>query len=152
MTNTSHTCVRLAQGELVHILHGDDFVLPGFYRAVLDAAARFPEMGLLCTRSFIVDEAGEIEGLSPRLRHMEVPTREVRPLIYGGNVIQTPSVVVRKSVYAQVGAFNESLVHVADWEMWVRAVATFGGVCVNKPLAAYRVFAAQDTARLRLTG
>jgi glycosyltransferase involved in cell wall biosynthesis len=147
-----NTCVGLARGEWVHILHGDDFVLPGFYKAVLDSAARFPDVGLVCTRSFIVDEGGEIDGLSPRLRHLEAPSREVRPLIYGGNLMHTPSVVVRKAVYARCGGFEESLVHVADWEMWVRAVGSSGGVCVNRPLAAYRVFAAQDTARLRLTG
>jgi glycosyltransferase involved in cell wall biosynthesis len=147
-----NTCVRLARGELVHNLHGDDFVLPGFYGAVLGHADRFPEVGLVCTRSFIVDEAGEIDWLSPRLRHLEAPSREVRSLIYGGNLIQTPSVVIRKVVYTRFGYFDESLVHVADWEMWVRAVATSAGVCVNRPLAAYRVFAGQDTARLRLTG
>jgi glycosyltransferase involved in cell wall biosynthesis len=147
-----NACVRLARGDLVHVLHGDDFVLPGFYPAVLAAAARWPDAGFLCTRAFVVDEAGEIEGLTPRLRHMEAPTREVGPLVYGGNVILTPSAVVRRAAYQRVGLFDEGLVHVADWELWVRVVAACGGVCVNRPLASYRVFAGQDTARLRLTG
>jgi glycosyltransferase involved in cell wall biosynthesis len=147
-----NTCIRLARGDLIHILHGDDFVLPGFYAAIGAAAERHKATGLFCTRTFIVDEPGEIENLSPRLQQLESPTNDPWPLIRKGNVLYTPSVVIRRSVYEQTGAFNEALVHVADWEMWVRAVAAHGGLCLNKPLAAYRVFAGQDTARLQRTG
>lgn len=145
-------CVRQAKGDLVHILHGDDFVLPGFHRAVVEAADRFPDAGLVCTRALVTDEAGEIETMTGRLPSFETPSREVRPLIERGNPLVTPSIVVRRSAYARVGLFEESLSHVADWEMWVRVVAACGGVCINQPLAAYRVFAAQDTARVKLTG
>ena len=147
-----NTCIRLAQGELIHILHGDDFVLPGFYASVLGHATKYPQVGFLCTRTFLVDEAGEIENMNRRLAFMEVPMTDPWPLIKFGNLVYTPSVVLRKAVYERAGGFNQSLVHLADWEMWVRAVATSGGVCINKPLAAYRVFAGQDTARLQQTG
>lgn len=145
-------CVRQARGDLVHILHGDDFVLPGFYSAIRDAAVRFPDAGLLFTRAFHVDEAGEIDSMTGRLPSFESPSRDVKPLIERGNQLVTPSIAVRKSAYARVGLFEESHSHVADWEMWVRVVANCGGACINRPLAAYRVFAAQDTARVRLTG
>jgi glycosyltransferase involved in cell wall biosynthesis len=147
-----NACVRQARGDLVHILHGDDFVLPGFYSAVRDAAVRFPDVGLFCTRAFIVDEAGEIDSLTTRPRFLESPSRDVRPMIYSGNPLVTPSIVVRRSAYARVGLFEESLSHVADWEMWVRLIAACGGVSINRALAAYRVFAAQDTARIKFTG
>ncbi|MFO0804142.1 MAG: glycosyltransferase [Gemmataceae bacterium] len=147
-----NACVRQAKGDLIHILHGDDFVLPGFHRVVLDAADRFPDAGLICTRAFVVDEAGEIDTLTGRLPSFESPSRDVRPLIGHGNPLVTPSVVVRRSAYTRVGLFEESLSHVADWEMWVRVVAACGGLCINRPLAAYRVFAAQDTAKVKRTG
>ena len=147
-----NACVRQAKGDLIHILHGDDFVLPGFHRAILDAAERFPDAGLLFTRAFVVDEAGAIDTLTGRLPSFETPSHDVRPLIDRGNPLVTPSIVVRRSAYARVGLFEESLSHVADWEMWVRVVHACGGVCINKPLAAYRVFAGQDTAKVRRTG
>jgi glycosyltransferase involved in cell wall biosynthesis len=146
-----NACVRQAKGDLIHILHGDDFVLPGFHRAILDAAARFPEAGLIGTRAFVVDESGEIDTMTGRLPHWGSPSHEVRPLIERGNPLVTPSIVVRRAAYARVGLFEESLSHVADWEMWVRVVHACGGVGINRPLAAYRVFAAQDTAKVRRT-
>jgi hypothetical protein len=115
-----NACVRQAKGDLIHILHGDDFVLPGFHRAVLDAADRFPDAGLIGTRAFVVDEAGEIDTLTGRLPSFESPSRDFRPLINRGNPLVTPSVVVRRSAYARVGLFEESLSHVGAGHRGVR--------------------------------
>jgi hypothetical protein len=35
-------------------------------------------------------------------------------------LIQTPAIVVRRSVYEQLGGFYSELFHAADWEMWKR--------------------------------
>jgi glycosyltransferase involved in cell wall biosynthesis len=147
-----NACVRLARGELIHILHGDDFVRPGFHRAILDAAVRHPDIGLFCTRADIVDEHGAVQAQTTRLVHLLGGSRDIRPLVHAGNQLVTPAVVVRRSAYLRLGLFEESLVHVADWEMWVRVTAACGGVFLDQTLAAYRVFAAQDTTRLKLTG
>lgn len=44
-------CLDAAGGALIHILHEDDAVAPGFYRAVIDTARRFPGAGLYSTAS-----------------------------------------------------------------------------------------------------
>ena len=49
------TCIARAKGALVHMLHQDDYVLPGFYNRLDTAAQSHPEIGLLASRSFLVD-------------------------------------------------------------------------------------------------
>lgn len=142
-----NACLRRATGHLVHVLHGDDRVLPGFYERVELAAHRHPEVGFLYARTFITDEAGGIEALGPRVPALERPSRDAGPFLYG-NVFFTPGVVVRRAFYEAQGGFLEHLVHTADWEMWVRAIAGAGGLVLNEPLACYRMFAANDTGRL----
>lgn len=151
-TRNFNTCIQRACGELVHILHGDDYVLSGFYDAVGMAFQRHPAVAMVVTRSLIVDEQGELDTISGRLLDWEnAPTRMVGSLAYQ-NEIRTPAVAVRRSFYEQHGGYVPDLVHTADWEMWLRACHFGGALMVNQALAAYRMFAANHTGRLMRTG
>jgi glycosyltransferase involved in cell wall biosynthesis len=146
-----NTCLQLSRGSLVHLLHGDDWVLPGFYARVAAAAASNPKTGLFATRSFSVDENNAIISLSRRYSELEQPTHDPGSLLYG-NQLLTPGVVVRRECYERQGGFRPDLVHCADWEMWLRQIAHEGVMVINEPLACYRVFPGNDTGRLSRTG
>jgi GT2 family glycosyltransferase len=146
-----NSCIERSRGEWVHILHQDDYVALGFYRRLQDAAASYPEVGLLATRSFFVDEGGAISGV----------TRRVLPLENGGNAIeeffytipfQCPGVVVRRTSYEKTGGFRLDLKYTLDWEMWARVVASQGGLVTSDALAFYRRGALSETQRLQRNG
>lgn len=151
VTANFNTCVQRSSGELVHILHGDDYVLPEFYRTIADLAERHPAVAFFHTRALVVDEAGNTEGSSPPIESLEEPGNEVAPFYYA-NPFRTAGVVIRRAFYEKQGGFNPKFVHVADWEMWVRAVFLGSGICSNETLANYRSFAGNDTSRLVRTG
>lgn len=145
-----NTCIERSRGQLVHILHGDDFVLPGFYEKIGAAAAARPDLAFFASRSFFVDEQGIISAVSERMPVLEVGGKAVEDFYYG-TPIQTPSAVVRRSFYEQHGGFILPLVHCADREMWSRAVGWGGGMSLPDVLCCYRVFAANDSGRLART-
>ncbi|HZZ81457.1 MAG TPA: hypothetical protein VFE62_23345, partial [Gemmataceae bacterium] len=149
-TKNFNTCLQRSTGHLVHILHSDDWVLPGFYDRVELSVRRHPQVALFATRSFVVDEAGDLNALSPRVASLEVPSKDVSGFLYS-NQLFTPSVVVRRTFYESAGGFLEQLRHTADWEMWVRALSTGGGCVINQPLACYRHFAANESNRYART-
>jgi len=146
-----NTCLERSRGHLVHILHGDDFVRSGFYQRIANASQANPETAAFFTRSFYVDEKGDLLDLSGRLPFLEQPTRNPGSL-FDHNDLATPGVVVRRDFYEKHGGFLPGLVHCADWEMWVRAIVLGGGLLINEPLAAYRFFEGNDTHRLWRTG
>jgi glycosyltransferase involved in cell wall biosynthesis len=146
-----NSCIGRSRGHLVHILHGDDFVCPGFYAAVGEVARQYPEVSLVASRSFFIDEEGVIMGVTQRLKALESPSSDVSAFFYNAP-IQTPGVVVRRDFYEAQGGFLPSLVHTADWEMWSRAIDRSGGVVLKQPLACYRVFAQNDSGRLSRAG
>jgi GT2 family glycosyltransferase len=150
-TANFNTCIARARGHLVHILHGDDFVLPGFYATVGHTFESEPTVSLVAVRSFIVDTKSEINALSARYPGLETPTRSAGAL-FKHNEIFTPGVAVRRLAYERHGGFRGELVHTADWEMWLRILAFEGGLMINRPLAGYRVHASNDTSRLTQTG
>jgi glycosyltransferase involved in cell wall biosynthesis len=147
-TRNFNTCIERSRGQLVHILHGDDLVLPGFYRRLGAAAERHPDRALFASRAMIVDEAGIVFMVSDRLPRLEEGSTDVTPMLVH-NRLCTPGVVIRRGFYERHGGFLPSLAHTADWEMWTRAIGAGGGVVLPDALAQYREFSANDTSRLR---
>ena len=150
-TRNFNICLKRSSGELVHLLHGDDYVLPGFYRKIEEMAEGHPEVSFFHARALILDEAGNTEGSSPSIDNLRSPGNDVSPFYYT-NLFRTAGVVVRRAFYEQYGGFNPKFIHVGDWEMWVRAVFLGSGLCSNDALATYRSFAGNDTSRLVSTG
>jgi hypothetical protein len=59
----------------------------------------------------------------------------------------TPSIVVLRSVYEQLGGFDDRLACAEDWEMWVRVAACFPVYHEERPLACYRLHDDSNTGR-----
>lgn len=146
-----NTCIRRSRGQLVHILHGDDTVEPGFYERIQSVAGTHPHVAAFFVRCRVVDKDGALESVAPRMRLLASPTRSAKDVYYH-NTLFTPGVVVRRDFYQAYGGFLLSLVHCADWEMWIRVISQGGGLWINELLASYRIFQSSDTNRLARTG
>jgi hypothetical protein len=147
------TCLRHARGHLVHLLHGDDYVLDGFYRVMERPFAEHPGIGAAFSRYTVVDEHGR------RLLDSAPIERESGVLqgwlerIAGGQQLQPPAMVVRRSVYERLGGFDSRIrTYGEDWEMWVRIAASYPVWHQAEVLAAYRVQTGSLTARATRTG
>jgi glycosyltransferase involved in cell wall biosynthesis len=147
VTKNFNTCISRSRGQVVHILHGDDYVAPLFYESFQRQIEIHSDIDLFVCRSFLVNEKEEIDSLSPRLTDLERPNNSLSELYYQ-NPIRTPAVVVRRRFYENHGGFAENLRHTTDWEMWVRAMKKGGALAINQPLAYYRFFEGNDTSAL----
>lgn len=146
------TCLERSRGRWVHLLHGDDYVLAGFYSRLELAFAATPQPGAAFCRQIFVDERGRPEHLSP----LEQPDRGILnnwlERIAVGQRLQTPAIVVGRQVYEQLGGFDCRLKWVEDWEMWVRLAAHYPVWYEPEPLAAYRVHPGSNSSHLIRTG
>ena len=145
-----NTCIQRSRGHLVHILHGDDYVLPGFYSKLADLAKDHPSVSAFFVRCQVVEEDGSLDHISGRIQHLAQPSRSPGNLFYRNDLL-APGVVIRRSFYETHGGFLPSLVHTADWEMWVRAISQGTGLWINELLAAYRCFSSNHTCSLART-
>jgi glycosyltransferase involved in cell wall biosynthesis len=144
-------CIERARGQWVHILHQDDYLLPGFYEHLSAAAQRHPEVSLLATRSFFVDEQGVITNVSERLKSMEQGSHRVDDFFYH-TPIQCPAVVVKKQFYKTHGGFLPKFTFTLDVEMWTRVISMEGGLVTPEILTCYRISSQSETGRLAQTG
>lgn len=144
-------CIRRSRGQLVHILHSDDYVLPCFYAEIERLATARPDAALLATRCFYIDESAVINGVSPRIPELEDGGHFPASLYYD-TLVQFPAVVIRRSFYEANGGFMSHIVHAADREMWARAISIGGGAISPHVLACYRVSDSNNTANLVRSG
>jgi glycosyltransferase involved in cell wall biosynthesis len=144
-------CIERACGGWVHILHQDDYVLPQFYDTLGRAAEAHPDVGLIFTRSFYVDDWDVILGVSERVKGLEGGGRAVENFFYT-HPIHCPGVVVKRPVYGELGGFRSDLSYALDVEMWTRIIGLAGGLSIPQVLSCYRVFHVSETSRLARSG
>ena len=151
-TRTFNVCIERARGEWVHILHGDDQVMPGFYTECEAITAAAPDVVMIIGQVVTMDEAGHwLDVIGPP----DWAGRAVPEFLRRQAVEQTAQfagVVVRRSAYERAGGFCTAFDHVADRDMWFR-VAHLGPVwCTTRPYGLYRIHAAADTGRHMVRG
>lgn len=141
-------CINRSRGRWLHILHADDFVLPGFYAAYAAHLDEHPAV-MAVSRSWFVDAAEERHGRSGPLAAADGYLVDAERTLALDNPVNFVAVVTARSTLEDVGGFRPDLVHANDWELWTR-IAHHGRVAVVPgEHAAYRVHAGSDTARLQ---
>jgi glycosyltransferase involved in cell wall biosynthesis len=146
------TCLERSQGKLIHLLHGDDCVLDGFYRKLQRGFDEKPEIGAAFCRHIFMDELGHWQAISWLEQPETGILKDWLERIAVEQRIQTPSIVVRREVYEKLGTFDSRLSWTEDWEMWVRIAAHYNFWYEVEPLALYRIHSNSSSERHISTG
>jgi glycosyltransferase involved in cell wall biosynthesis len=141
------SCLERSHGRIVHMLHGDDAVAPGFYEALEAGFVARPEIGAAFCRTVYMDENGRRIGQSETVLEQAGLVPSAAETLARTQVIMTPSIAVRRVVYERLGGFDSRLVCSEDWEMWVRIAASYPIWHDPEPLALYRMHADSNTGR-----
>jgi len=144
--------IALARGRFVHLLHQDDYVMPGFYARITRGFDRAPSAGMAFCRARIVVGDDHLIKVASRLQWMPGLLANWLPAIAERQRVQTPCAVVARAAYEAVGGYRSDLHHALDWEMWVRIAARFPVWYDPRPLASYRRHEANETSRLVANG
>jgi tetratricopeptide (TPR) repeat protein len=135
--------LTLSRGEWIHILHDDDYILPGFYSQLkqsLDGCSdsigaaftgfeNIDEQGIVISQGDIVHWYGEKGGIIPNWLLGIGVTNPLRP----------PAIVIRRATHEHLGGYCPELSDLDGWELCKR-IATFYD-CWYEPgiLAHYRL-------------
>lgn len=146
------TCLNRSKGKWIHLLHGDDLVVQGFYKEIETLFTDFPEAGAAFTGHIDIDSVGnQIHDNSRKILDKPGIIDDWLNKISRAQQIQPPSIVVKRNVYEQLGSFYA--VHYGeDWEMWVRIAANFPVAYSPLHLARYRIHDNNITSRSFLSG
>ena len=132
------TGLQRSRGHLIHQLHGDDRIRPGFYRTMGKLFENNPQAGAAFCRSIYIDANGKWTCITGAEQYEDGIVPDFLKRIVIKQRIQTPAVVVRREVYEALGGFDRRFNCIEDWEMWIRVASQFPVAFSNNVLAEYR--------------
>jgi glycosyltransferase involved in cell wall biosynthesis len=133
------TCINRSKGKFLHLLHGDDCVLEGFYDKIASLFDRFPGAGAAFTNfSYIDEHSSKLPMTNNKLLDESGIIPDFLYKIAKRQLIQPPAIVVKREVYEKNGSFFAA--HFGeDWEMWSRIASQYPVAYSPERLAMYRV-------------
>jgi glycosyltransferase involved in cell wall biosynthesis len=132
------TCLNRSTGMLVHLLHADDKVHPGFYTKMDELFRRFPQAGAACCNFEYINDDGEFAFKNERESDKDCILEDFLHTIGIRCPVQYVSMVVKREVYEKMGGFF-GVNYGEDWEMWGRIATTYPLAYTPQVLANYRI-------------
>lgn len=126
--------IRIAKGEWLAFLDDDDEWLPNRLFLQTRLALEVPEeVGLIYGWAEVYDkESGTFfSELRPEIEG------SVLKEILKNNFVPSPTVLVRKNCFEEVGLFDPAFPSCQDWEMWVRVACKFEFRVIKAIIARY---------------
>jgi len=149
-----NNCVQEARGEWIKFVFQDDTIAPCCLEMLLDACVRHGKPFGFCQRDFIFEN-----GTSEKQRAFLIEHQQRLFSDYHASAVIGPELAIRlsakephhnlageptatlisKSVFREIGGFDEILIQLCDTEFWSRAMIHYGAAFVPESLAAFRV-------------
>jgi glycosyltransferase involved in cell wall biosynthesis len=135
---TYNTGLDAATGDYVVLLSADDLLAPGALGRACALLEAHPEVGFVY--GFCPDFTDEPPAPKTEVRSWSVWSGEewlARLTRRGHNVVMCPEVVMRTSVYRELGGYEARLPATADFYMWMAAATRAGVGRINGTDQAY---------------
>lgn len=113
-----NTGIKNAKGAYIAFQDDDDIWLKGKLKKQMDLFVKSSdEVGVVYAR--FVRYSGSKKSYAPYDWVKKLEGNIHRELLKG-NFVGTPVSVVKKECFSKIGLFDTNLVHLQDWEMWIR--------------------------------
>ncbi|MDO8569912.1 MAG: glycosyltransferase [bacterium] len=141
VSSARNTGIKVTQGEYMAFLDSDDLWLSGILKSQLEFLEFHPEIPLVYTDQFIESEGKRYE----KTRFNSEPTTPEQKRKFdkpGFITLQAPihisAVMIRKSIFDEIGFFNEDLQIHEDTDMWNRISEKYELGFIDKSLSVFR--------------
>ena len=150
-------CISLARGEAVCVYHSDDIYEPDMVARCAETLKAHPEVGAVFTTARVINAQGftvsyyRLPAELKRLNRMIFTFDEIFEAVLKNenSFLVCPSVMVRKSVYDRLGAWEyDKYYNASDLALWFKIARHYPIAIIDEPLIRYRVSVSQESQRL----
>ena len=141
VVGTWNRCIELSRGQYVCIFPHHDLMMPENLAHKTSILDKHRNVGFVYSSARQMDAASVIrEGstASPNRERIRTGSETFKLLLLGGEMICSPTVMVRRECYETLGGFDSRLPLTAGSEMWMR-IALFNDIAyLAEPLVTHR--------------
>jgi tetratricopeptide (TPR) repeat protein len=131
-----NTGIKASKGSLIGVLDADDMYEPAFLSTLVAALQEhFDADGIYCGYQFV----DHVNTLLPQIEARPVEPEKLYEALLEGNFFVPESIFLRRTVYDNVGLFDEALRACEDWDVWLRAAKKYRIIHSTKILTRHRV-------------
>ncbi len=143
-----NTALAAIRGDFVQFLDADDLLAPDKLRRHVTAMEAHPEIDLAYGPTAYFDDGRPdvlrqgFRGTAPEPTRINGSGPEVVDVLLMRNVLTIEAPLIRRAVFTDLGAFDEGLRRITDWEFWLRcalAGKSFAFEPSDHPVARIRV-------------
>jgi len=146
LSATRNRGISLAKGKYISFIDADDLWTSDKLESQLKALQENPEAAVAYSWTNHIDESGQFLRSGPQQTfNGDVYARLLLEDFIGNG----SNPLIRAQAFAEVGNFDESLLAVEDWDMWLRLAARYHFVAVPSAQILYRVFVGSMSFNVR---
>jgi len=139
--------IKIAQGEYICFLDADDLWTPDKLEIQVEFLKHHPNIAFVFSdhRDFILGEVMPRSFLDDKKETFgealvtDVPIPDAFLKLIRENFISTPTVMLRRTCFEEIGLFDENLRSVEDRDLWLRTAARFKLACLPRVFCMRRV-------------
>lgn len=140
VASTRNAGVGRATGEFIAFLDDDDVFLPEKLEKQVAVLRDHPEIALVYSDEYLLDEAGRMTETSQQKdRIPPLPSGFIARDFFMDSFIALMTVTVRRSVFDEVGGFDESMLYNEDDDLWFRIMLQHPARCSGYVSGARRL-------------
>ena len=138
-----NTGIMASQGRYIAFVDDDDLWVPKKLEKQVKSFESNPNIGLVCSNMFFFkynDVSADVADVWAPTSHPPGVLQDWI-LLFIGDFILMPTVVVRRECLDEVGLFDQTLTSCEDYDLWLRIIEKFSVHFLNEPLALYHLSA-----------
>jgi glycosyltransferase involved in cell wall biosynthesis len=147
---------NLAKGDLIWIAESDDDCSPDMLEKLVAEFENDEALSFAFSRSLKMNENGEkqnvLQKMFPSCVHCDGKNFNRKFMIWGNKVFNASSVVFRKDFALSVDKQYMNYRGAGDWLFWIEMAEKGNVAVISEPLNYYRMYNANTTSEMRLTG
>jgi glycosyltransferase involved in cell wall biosynthesis len=119
--HTRNRCVQEASGDFVLWLDSDDLLNSNILKIYKNVLCEYPDADIVYCNLKSLDENGKLKRVYEYTDWYENSTG-ILAALYSGSPIPNGGTLIRKSVFDEIGLYNEEFSRAHDFEFWTRVI------------------------------
>lgn len=125
-----NAALPFCNGDYISFLDSDDIFRPRKLEVHVEILENNPDVAMVYSDEYVMDSNGEISKVPARAQRTQpLPSGFISKDFFMDSFIGTMTVTLRRSIFEEMGGFDESLLYNEDDDLWFRIMLNYKVIC-----------------------